>query len=119
MHRRTIAIATAIFILLFSASLCTGAEKIILLVNGKEISTDVSPQMSDGRVLVPVRFVSESLGANVSWDENSSSVSIEWNDKMKALLTLGYFMDTNQEFANEVMALVDKYFKDQKAEGGQ
>ena len=47
-----------------------------VLVNGNEVKFDAEPQMINGRVLVPVRAVAESLGATVNWDENTKTVSI-------------------------------------------
>jgi hypothetical protein len=40
------------------------------------ITLDVPPQIVDGRTLVPVRFVSESLGAGVSWDGPTRTVGV-------------------------------------------
>ena len=37
-------------------------------VNGEANELDVPAQIIDGRFLVPVRFVAETLGANVEWD---------------------------------------------------
>lgn len=48
-----------------------------LLLDGKEMKTDVLPKIVDGRLLVPVRIISEALGANVAWDEINNTVSIE------------------------------------------
>lgn len=47
-----------------------------IVVNGKSIQTDVPPITQNGRVLVPLRAVAESLGAVVSWDPKSSMVTI-------------------------------------------
>jgi hypothetical protein len=38
------------------------------LINNKEVILDVAPRLLNGTSLVPVRFVSEALGAEVSWD---------------------------------------------------
>ena len=48
---------------------CLGAQvwaasPIKLLVNGTAVDTDVSPQVNNGRVLVPIRWVAQALGAN-------------------------------------------------------
>ena len=51
--------------------------KNIMTVNGTPKTLDVSPQLVDGRTLVPARFVAEALGANVEWDGISSSVFIK------------------------------------------
>jgi len=52
------------------------ADPIRLIVNGREIKTDVPPQLIGGRAMVPVRWVAEALGAVVEWDEESGSVFI-------------------------------------------
>jgi 3D (Asp-Asp-Asp) domain-containing protein len=40
-------------------------------VDGKAATLDTAPQYMDGRVYVPMRFVSESLGIRVQWDEKN------------------------------------------------
>jgi len=45
-------------------------------VNGLPISLDVPPQIINGRTLVPIRFVSENLGADVGWDNDTRTVTI-------------------------------------------
>lgn len=37
-------------------------------VNGRAITLDVPPKIVNGRTMVPLRFVGESLGARVEWD---------------------------------------------------
>lgn len=51
-----------------TATFALAANPIKLIVNGQEIQCDVPPQNINGRVLVPARFVAESLGASVTWD---------------------------------------------------
>ena len=69
----------------------TKNSKIIALQIGKNkiISTDIetgenvvteidtAPQIHNGRTLVPVRVISESLGCNVEWDGESQTVIIK------------------------------------------
>lgn len=45
-------------------------------VNGKIVLLDVAPVSINNRTLVPVRFISESLGANVDWDGTTKTVII-------------------------------------------
>lgn len=52
------------------------ADSIKLIVNGKQIDADVSPQIVDGRVMVPVRWVAEALDADVHWDAQNREVLI-------------------------------------------
>lgn len=47
-----------------------------LFVDGKFIQPEVSAQLINGRVFVPVRAVAESLGAKVSWDPKEQAVYI-------------------------------------------
>lgn len=45
-------------------------------VDGQEISTDVPAHIAEGRTLVPLRFVTEAMGATVDWNESEHVVSI-------------------------------------------
>lgn len=45
-------------------------------VNGRPVTLDAPARIVDGRTLVPLRFVSEALGAQVSWDGTTQTVSI-------------------------------------------
>ncbi|MBQ6554231.1 MAG: hypothetical protein IJL89_03260 [Firmicutes bacterium] len=49
--------------------------------NDVSVSLDVPAQIIDGRTLVPVRAVSESLGCNVEWDNASKTVIITDSSK--------------------------------------
>lgn len=62
--------------LLLLTSAAFAGNQIRLVVNGQEIYGDVPPQMVNDRVMVPVRFVSEALGAGVVWSKNDNSVYI-------------------------------------------
>lgn len=46
------------------------------LVNGSEITLDVPAQTIEGRTMVPARFVAESLGATVTWENATETVYI-------------------------------------------
>jgi hypothetical protein len=46
------------------------------LVNGAEVALDTPPVLRSGRTLVPVRFIAESLGAEVEWDAARRTVVI-------------------------------------------
>lgn len=51
-------------------------------VDGKTVTLDVPPVIDNGSTLVPLRFVSESLGAEVSWDSETKTASIEYSEQM-------------------------------------
>lgn len=49
-------------------------------------NTDVVPYISsENRTLVPIRFISEALGAEVSWDETTKTVSVD-NGKIEMVI---------------------------------
>ena len=50
----------------------------VTYVNGEVHVLDVAPQIIKGRTIVPVRFVSESIGAEVLWDDASKTVIITY-----------------------------------------
>ncbi len=43
-------------------------------------NTDVVPFTQNGRTLVPVRFISESFGATVGWDDTTQAVTVDLQD---------------------------------------
>ena len=46
-------------------------------VNDKEVTLDVPAKIVSDRTMVPVRFISESLGCNVGWDDTTKTVIIK------------------------------------------
>lgn len=47
-----------------------------IFVNGKVTNMDVVPEVIDGRIMLPVAYIAEALGYNVSWDGNTQTVNI-------------------------------------------
>ncbi len=47
-----------------------------LFVNGQKIKLDVAPKIENGRTLVPLRAISEALGAEVKWNEETQTIII-------------------------------------------
>ena len=54
--------------------------------NGATITLDVPPALINGRTLVPVRFIAESFGAEVAWDDATQTVIIAMDDMAQRLL---------------------------------
>lgn len=50
-----------------------------LWIYNAEVKPDAPPLLSDGRVLVPLRWVAESLGITVNWDEKNRLVELLFN----------------------------------------
>ncbi|KKM12453.1 hypothetical protein SY88_03350 [Clostridiales bacterium PH28_bin88] len=51
--------------------------------NGEAVELDVPAKIIRGRTLVPVRFVSEALGAKVLWDSKNQVVSIHQRNELE------------------------------------
>ncbi len=84
MKKTWISILVAGLMLFFSFSAYADQEieiKMIIdnpkvLVNGREVVLDVPPTVMNGRTLVPIRFISETLGALVEYDAPTRTVTI-------------------------------------------
>lgn len=48
-----------------------------LIINGETVNYTPGPVIENGRTLVPIRIISEKLGAIVTWDEGNRSVLVE------------------------------------------
>ncbi|WP_265447866.1 copper amine oxidase N-terminal domain-containing protein [Acetivibrio straminisolvens] len=90
--KRIAKILTIVLIVTFLLSLPTSAVElpIRVVVNGTKINfPDAEPFIDENsRTQVPIRFVGEALGADVSWDGNTKKVTITLNGK-KVVLQIG------------------------------
>lgn len=60
-------------------SIAAAADEVKLQFNGKTLPVEVPPVIKSGSTLVPVRAISESLGADVIWDAKTRTVTIVKN----------------------------------------
>lgn len=51
------------------------------IVDGEEIELDTKPEIISNRTVVPLRFIAETLGLKVNWDEDESTIEIEDDDE--------------------------------------
>ncbi len=63
---------------------------------------ETAPYTESGRTMVPIRIISENFGANVSWNEETSEVTVE-DSQNKIVLTLG----KNEAVVNGVAVALD------------
>ena len=59
-----------------------------LVLDGEALETDIPAFILDNRTLVPVRVVSEGLGATVTWKQDTQQIQIE-NGRTYITLTIG------------------------------
>lgn len=88
-----------VLILIFT-SLPTYAANIQIMVDGVDIVSDVNPEIRNNRTMVPLRVISENLGAKVNWSD--SEVTLSKND-MQVILTL----NSKSVMKNGKMVLLD------------
>lgn len=69
------------FALLSNVSAAESTKDIKIEIDGKNVISDVAPFINNERTLVPIRVISENLGYNVNWDNNSRKVTVKNSDK--------------------------------------
>ena len=71
------------------SSITAFAQKdITILKDGEQLSFDVAPYIVDGFTMVPMRAIFESIGAKVTWDQETKTVIALYNanEEEKALI---------------------------------
>ena len=91
MFPQTSAIAGAAAATVVTPSLGSGVVSFyigsqVYTVNGIQKFMDVAPFIKADRTYVPVRFLSEALGAKVDWDETTKTVTVTKGDKSVVLV---------------------------------
>lgn len=83
----------SLILILFSPSVwATPANDVIVKIDGRQVEfPDAKPfiQTETNRTMIPIRFVAESMGAEVQWVANSRTVIIKKSDKTITLV-IGY-----------------------------
>lgn len=60
---------------IFPASPAGAADtQLKLFVNGREVKPDVPPVLMEGRVLLPIRFVSELVNTPITWEDDTQRI---------------------------------------------
>lgn len=78
-----------VFSILVFSSVAFGQSDIQVYVNdNKVVFPDASPFISNGRTLVPVRFIADSLEAKTDWSQSTQEVTIEKGNE-KIVLKIG------------------------------
>lgn len=88
----------------------TGYKNIIILtigsktadLNGKQVENDVAPIIKNDRTMMPIRFITEKVGAEIEWNEKLRSVTIT-DDKR----TIVIHIDSDVAYINGEVKTLD------------
>jgi len=83
----SILIVLTLFSTLLSFSVMA-EDNIKVVLNGKELSFDVPPQLINDRTMVPMRKIFEALDCEVRWDASILTASATSHDGIKVIFTL-------------------------------
>ncbi|KUG04062.1 hypothetical protein ASZ90_018508 [hydrocarbon metagenome] len=72
------------------------------MVNNQMMQMDTAPIISQGRTLLPIRYITEALGAQISWEAASRKVTIIMGDKLIEL-----WIDNNTALVNGQQVKID------------
>lgn len=86
---KVILIGLLVFAVFFMESIerTEASNTLSLVINNQDVTSQAKPMIEDSRTLVPLRFVSEELGAQVTWNNTDRTVLIE-KDKKSVLLKI-------------------------------
>lgn len=63
--------------LVFGAGVLAGGGAPKLFVNSNLVQTSAAPKIIDGTVYVPIRAISEGLGSDIKWDNETKTVYVD------------------------------------------
>lgn len=101
-----------ILILMMLFSFCIGLEafaqdSIKIIIDGNVVDEKPNPFIKDSRTLVPVRLISEKLGAEIIWDEYNRTVEIIKGSKSVMLTIDSHLVKYKSENEDEFYNLCD------------
>ena len=76
------------FVMFISTIAMADESDITVTLDGDRLSFDVSPQIIDGRTMVPIRAIFEAMGAEVKWDD-ATKTAICTKDSLTVRMTVG------------------------------
>jgi hypothetical protein len=64
-------------VLVFTVLAATPAQAVEVFVNHNKVLFDAAPFIEEGRTLVPVRGIFETMGAQVDWNPDQQAVKVQ------------------------------------------
>lgn len=102
MNRKITAAIVLIIFVSLSSFVLAAERPIEIYINEVEVDSDVPPVILNGRTLVPIRVISENLGAKVHWDNKNRTVKVI-ADSINVLLKI----DSKKASVNNQEVLLD------------
>lgn len=68
---------SAFALFMVASTTFAAVSPITLIINGEQINPSVAPQIINGSTMVPLRVISETLGADVQWDDKTRTVTVK------------------------------------------
>jgi hypothetical protein len=98
---RKFLLGVVIGIFLTAATAALSAEnQIKIILDGRDIYSDVPPQIINDRTFVPIRVISEALGLDVQWDSARRAVILTSPENLPAFKVVSYnSVDTEYGYA--------------------
>lgn len=96
----------------YSSMEVMAAKPIRLVVDGKDITALSSPIIENDRTLVPIRFVSEELGARVTWNNDERTVLVEKGQDAVLLRIGSNLVEYNNGTNYQVSDVAPKIYND-------
>lgn len=79
-HRFSAIIITLLLVVAVGVGSAFGAGLIKINLNGENVEWKTPPVIQQGRIMVPLRLISEMFGADVSWDSKKQTVNIGYQE---------------------------------------
>ena len=112
----SILITALLLICVMSFNICATADEsvrqegeIAVVLDGNQIAFDVKPTINNGTTLVPIRAISVALEADVEWDEDTRTVTINKDDTAIKLCidSTTMYVDENAITLNHPAVIID------------
>ena len=94
--KKTVLLIVSVLILIMAFSAFVSAERYVTVILDEEVlEFDVKPQIINGRTMVPLRKIFESMGAVVDWDGDTRTAFAEKNTRFVEAQIDNYEMTIN------------------------
>ncbi len=113
-YKGVTAIMALLAVLIFSLGGHVAAQAgqvIKIFIDGSQVPSDTSPEVIAGRTYVPVRVISENLGAKVEWKQDTRQVVINWQTNSSFTLPVNRQGEIQIIIDGEVLVVTADYVK--------